>query len=87
MNLPNVITLIYEKIKLFSASISSKNFIELNKIYNDVKNTLDILGISYLNIHTNENIELIKKWNEFLINKKFKEADEIREKLIIMKLI
>ncbi|MGL4617004.1 MAG: cysteine--tRNA ligase [Mycoplasmoidaceae bacterium] len=87
LNLPNIITIIYEKIKLFSSKISSKNFNELNKIYNDVKNTLDLLGIIYPKVHTNENIELIKNWNEFLINKKFKEADEIRKRLIIMKLI
>lgn len=79
--------MVYDKIKLFSSNISSKNFKELNKVYNDVKNTLDILGIFYPNVHTNQNIELIKKWNQYLIDKKFKEADEIRERLIIMKLI
>ena len=87
LNLPNIVTIVYDKIKLFSSNISSKNFKELNKVYNDVKNTLDILGIFYPNVHTNQNIELIKKWNQYLIDKKFKEADEIRERLIIMKLI
>ncbi|MGL5591533.1 MAG: cysteine--tRNA ligase [Mycoplasmoidaceae bacterium] len=87
LNLPNIVTIVYDRIKLFSSAISSKNFDHLNKIYNDVKNTLDLLGIVYPNIHTKENIELIKTWNSFLIDKKFKEADEIRERLIIMKLI
>ncbi|MGL5640066.1 MAG: cysteine--tRNA ligase [Mycoplasmoidaceae bacterium] len=87
LNLPNIVTIVYDRIKLFSSNILSKNFNELNKIYNDVKNTLDLLGIVYQNIHTNENIELIKTWNQLLIDKKFKEADEIRERLIIMKLI
>ena len=87
LNLPNIDTIVYDKIKLLSSNISSKNFRELNKVYNGVKNTLDIMGVFYPNDHTNQNIGLIKKWNQCLIDKKFKEGHQIRERLIIMKLI
>ena len=42
-------------------------------------NMLDIMGINFDNIHTSDNIELIKNWNNLIINKDYENADSIRD--------
>lgn len=87
-NFPNLISLVNEEIKKGNTLLRNKNYVELNSIYFNIHYLLTmVLGIKIENIHNNESIELLKKWNQFKLEKNYTEADEYRKKLIERNLI
>ncbi|MGL4647348.1 MAG: cysteine--tRNA ligase [Mycoplasmoidaceae bacterium] len=87
LDLPNLVTFIYDQIKMFSKNISQKNFKELNQNFNCVKNTLKLIGIDFENLFTEKNIKLLKEWDHALKSNDYKTADQLRIELIEMKLL
>lgn len=78
LNLNNAITEIYKVNKELNIAIKNKDTKNINKLMFFVINMLDIMGITFNNIHTLENIELIKNWNYLMKNKDYKNADNVR---------
>ncbi|MBU3831026.1 MAG: cysteine--tRNA ligase [Candidatus Ureaplasma intestinipullorum] len=79
LNLNNAITEIYKVNKELNIAIKNKDTKNINELMFYIINMLDIMGINFDNIHTSDNIELIKNWNKLIINKDYENADSIRD--------
>ena len=79
LNLNNAITEIYKVNKELNIAIKNKDTKNINELMFYIINMLDIMGINFENIHTSDNIELIKNWNNLIINKDYENADSIRD--------
>lgn len=87
-NFPNFISLINEEIKKGNLLLRNKNYRELNEIFFNLTYVLkNILGIRIDNIHTDKDIENLKKWDQLKNDKQYELADEYRKKLIERNLI
>lgn len=79
LNLNNAITEIYKVHKELNIAIKNKDTKNINELMFFVINMLDIMGINFDNIHTSDNVELIKNWNDLITNKDYENADNIRD--------
>ncbi len=82
LNIVNSITVLQSLGKDLNVEIRNKNFHNANTILNKMINSLEILGIVFDNIHTMENLNLIKSYTEELNRKNFEKSDAIRQTLI-----
>ncbi len=82
LNIANAITIIQEIMKKLNVAIRAKDFDNANTLLNQLINSLDVLGINYENIHTSDNIELIKKYYKEVEAKNFSESDKLRKDLV-----
>lgn len=78
INTPNVITQIYELIKMLNKETDP---LELSMIYQTIKTILDVLGIMPLFEITDDMILVFKDWQQARENKDYKRADQLREEL------
>ncbi|MDE7075532.1 MAG: cysteine--tRNA ligase [Malacoplasma sp.] len=87
-NFPNQISFILQKIKNGHTLLKQKKYEELNELLFNTSYLLkNILGIIYPNIHNNQEITMLKEWDDLKNKKEFKKSDAIREKLIEKKLL
>ncbi|MCF0217475.1 MAG: cysteine--tRNA ligase [Malacoplasma sp.] len=87
-NFPNQISFVNEKIKSGNNLLKAKKYDELNALYFNIHYLLtNILGIQIQNIHTSQNIALIKEWVELKNKKDYEKSDAIRKLLLEKKLI
>ncbi len=87
-NFPNTVTLIMEEIKKCNNLLRIKEYENLNYLRYQLEYLLkNILGITINNIHTQENISILKKWDQLKKEKKYEEADNYRKTLIERNLI
>lgn len=82
LNLINAITVLYDLNKKLNIAIRKKDFLNIKINLNELIGSLKILGIEFENIHTNENVLLLKEWNKYVNLKEFKKSDLIRNELI-----
>lgn len=87
LNFPNIVTELQVMTKSTSNLIRNKNWNELKNVRNYILTTLDILGIIVVDIFNPETISMLKRWNDLIKDKKFKEADILREKLSFKKVL
>ena len=78
LNIPNVITLIYDLLKAMN---KEKDTYRLAVLYQTAKTILEILGIMPRYELTDDTINLYKAWEQARTNKDFVRADQLREKL------
>ena len=78
LNTPNVITLIYDLMKMMN---KEKDVLKLAVIYQTTKTILDILGLMPRYELTDDTINLYKAWEQARTDKDFVRADQLREKL------
>ncbi|MDE5842003.1 MAG: hypothetical protein K2H11_03470, partial [Malacoplasma sp.] len=77
-----------QKIKIGHNLLKQKKYDELNDLFFNISYLLkNILGITYVNVHGKKEIDMLKEWNDLKNKKEFKKSDEIREKLLIKKLL
>lgn len=82
LNIANAITGIYEITKQINVAKKNNEFNNVNEYLNELLGTLDLLGIEFENLHTEENIKLLEKYNQLLENKQYDQSDLIRQDLI-----
>lgn len=87
LNIVNAITILQKLMKELNIEIRNKNYNNGNKIYNIIVNSLNILGIEFINIHSLENMELIEEYKNQLNNKNYVESDKLRDVLIKKELL
>jgi cysteinyl-tRNA synthetase len=79
LNTPNVITIVYEIVKIMN---KSQDITQISSLLATVLYILKILGIE-LNIHVEQAIkDTYKDWEQARLNKNYEKADEYRQKLI-----
>lgn len=78
LNISNGVTIIRTLLKTLNIDIRDSNYTNCNHILNQIICCLNILGIEFDNIHTNQNIQIIKEYNNALDKKDFIESDNIR---------
>lgn len=82
LDLPNMITVIWEYVKNLPNLIRNKKFDELSDSINEIRNMLEVLGIKYLDpLKDSEIRNLIYQWVKAMENKDYKVADAIRKQL------
>ena len=87
-NFPNQISFILQKIKLGHSFLKQKKYDELNELMFNITYLLkNILGIVLKNNHGEKEIAMLKEWNDLKNKKEFAKSDEIREELLIKKLL
>ncbi len=77
-NIPNVMTLIYEIIKLMN---KEKDSVMLGKLYQTAKEILEVLGIMPIYKMTESTLNLYRDWEQARSNKDFMRADQLRSEL------
>jgi len=77
-NIPNVITLIYDILKLINKEKSS---VRISVLYQTVMKILEILGIMPLFELTDDTLTLYKAWEQARQDKDFQRADQLRAEL------
>ncbi|WP_412032275.1 cysteine--tRNA ligase [Malacoplasma muris] len=87
LNIPNTITFINAEIKNAHIALRQKEYDTLNLKYNILYTLLNVLGINIENIHTDQNIDLLLKWDKLKSDRNFVQADVLRKELIRNKLI
>lgn len=87
LNIVNAITCLQTTIKALNIAIRNKDFNQANHIFNQIINSLNVLGINFNNIHTPENLLLLKEYKQEITNKNFQKSDLIRKELIARGLI
>lgn len=87
LNFPNAVSDINKIVKEANTLLRQKEYDKLNIKVNELILYLDVMGITYRDDHSEENIELLKKWNEYKNNKDFEKSDLLRKELIYKKLI
>lgn len=87
LNFPNAVSDINKIVKEANTLLRQKEYDQLNIKVNELILYLDVMGITYRDDHSEENIELLKKWNEYKNNKDFEKSDLLRKELIYKKLI
>jgi cysteinyl-tRNA synthetase len=78
LNIPNVITLIYDLLKAMN---KEKDVFRLAVLYQTTKTIMDILGIMPRFELTDDTINLYKAWEQARTDKDFVRADQLRVKL------
>lgn len=78
LNLANAISKIVEYSKNLTKKITNTNILELEEQYQYLLGGMYILGINLKEYHTNDVLDLIKNWNDYLKSQNFTEADKIR---------
>jgi cysteinyl-tRNA synthetase len=82
LDLPNMVTVIWEYVKNLPNLIRNKKFDELSDSINAIRNMLEVLGIKYLDPLKDSKIRnLISQWVKAMENKDYKVADAIRKQL------
>lgn len=81
LNLINAITELYKINKELNVAIKEKNNVVINDLLFIIINSLSILGIEFKNIHNDNNIQLLKSWQNYIENKDYENADKIREEI------
>ena len=82
LDLPNMVTVIWEYVKNLPNLIRNKKFDELSDSINAIRNMLEVLGIKYLDpLKDSEIRNLISQWVKAMENKDYKAADAIRKQL------
>ena len=81
LNLINAITELYKINKELNVAIKDKNNVVINDLLFIIINSLSILGIEFKNIHNDNNIQLLKSWQNYIENKDYENADKIREEI------
>nr|WP_216082991.1 cysteine--tRNA ligase [Candidatus Mycoplasma haemohominis] len=87
LNLPSVLTWLQQLKKTLLTSIKNKQISEIKTHLSELKTHLEWLGFQIPNEHTPENLELLTTWKTHIEKQEWKSADEIRDKLIKLKLI
>ena len=82
LNLINAITSLYEVNKKLNIALRQKDNESVKNLYFVLLNSLDIMGINFPDLHDKETIDLLKQWNQKIIEKNYKESDVIRLELI-----
>ena len=82
LNLPNVIMIIFNNLKEINILFRQKNYLRTLKIYWEIINELDILGITMKNYDHDKSLNLIRQWKKAISLKKFSQADLLRKKLM-----
>ncbi|MDE5617722.1 MAG: cysteine--tRNA ligase [Ureaplasma sp.] len=82
LNLINAVTVIYKIVKELNQIINKNDSFNVEKKLNELISSLEILGIEFDNLHTKENIHLLKQWKKYVDLKDFSNADLLRKKLI-----
>ncbi len=77
-HIPNVMTLIYEIIKLMN---KEKDSIMLGNLYQTAKEILEVLGIMPIYKMTESTLNLYREWEQARSNKDFMRADQLRSEL------
>lgn len=87
LNLINAITHLYHLNKELNNLIKNKDYNQINDVLYTLINSLEILGIKFDNVHNDENIKMLKKWDELVKNKDYTVADKIRDELKVKGLL
>lgn len=87
LNLINAITHLYHLNKELNNLIKNKDYNQINDVLYTLINSLEILGIEFDNVHNDENIKMLKKWDELVKNKDYTVADKIRDELKVKGLL
>lgn len=82
INLPNIVSLIWEKIKMMNIAKNNKDRLIVYKYLYELITELSILGIEFEELHTPSIISLITKYKEYIKEKQYEKSDEIRKILI-----
>ncbi len=77
-NIPNVMTLVYELVKLLNKEKDPKM---LGDIYQTIKEILEVLGIMPIYKMTEATLNLYREWEQARSNKDFIRADQLRSEL------
>lgn len=87
LNIPNTVTFINSEIKKANSALRDKDFDLLNIKYNIIYTLLNVLGIKIVDIHTDNWIEMLTKWDKLKMQKNYVQADVLRKELIKNKLL
>lgn len=87
LNIPNTITFINSEIKNAHIALREKEYDKLNLKYNIIYTLLNVLGIYIENIHTEQSIDMLLKWDKLKSERNFVQADVLRKELVKNKLI
>lgn len=82
LNLINAVTIIYKITKELNLAINQSNLSIVSEKLNELASSLQILGIEFDDLYTEENINLLKQWKKYVDVKDFSNADSLRKKLI-----
>ncbi|MCV3728487.1 cysteine--tRNA ligase [Ureaplasma miroungigenitalium] len=82
LNFANMIKVVFDLLKNANLSLKTKDLLQISDIYQQLIYCLDILGIEFTNVHTPDNIALLRKWHACVKHQKYEEADELRTQLI-----
>lgn len=81
LNLINAITELYAINKKLNLAIREKDIAKVKVLLNTVVNTLKLMGIEFENIHDEQTISLLRKWDKYQQEKNYTKADEVRSLL------
>lgn len=82
LNLINAITVVYEINKRLNIALRNKKDDEVLNTYFELLNSLDLLGINFDDLHTDEVKKLLLEWNDKVKEKDYASSDTIRKELI-----
>ncbi|MBN2268662.1 MAG: cysteine--tRNA ligase [Acholeplasmataceae bacterium] len=77
-NIPNVMTLIYELVKLLN---KEQDIQMIGRLYQTIKTILDVLGVMPIFKVTESTLDLYRAWNQARSNKDYMRADQLRSEL------
>lgn len=82
LNFPNAITILYRLNKELNQAIKSNDIAKIKPLYLKIYAGLDLMGINFSNEHDDLTVEQIKMWKQYLSDKNFIKADELRQALM-----
>jgi len=82
LNIVNAITIIWTQVKKINAAIKIKDYVLINKYWNEINNELAILGIEFENKFNPEVLLMINEYHNLLENKNYQKSDFLRAQLI-----
>lgn len=83
LNVANADQFLFETIKRLNQALRQKNNGEVVKLLNTLEKMINVLGLSFdVTVLNDEDYTLLETWNNLKSDKKYDEADKIREKLI-----
>ncbi|MCV3743778.1 cysteine--tRNA ligase [Ureaplasma sp. ES3154-GEN] len=82
LNLANCVKVIFDLLKEANILLKQNDFHQLVNVFEKLNYCLSIFGIEFTNLHTSENIALLKKWSQLVTDKDYEQADQVRAILI-----
>ncbi|MCV3753802.1 cysteine--tRNA ligase [Ureaplasma zalophigenitalium] len=82
LNFANMIKVVFDLVKNANLLLKSKDLLKISRVYQQLIYCLDVLGIEFTNVHTPDNIALLRKWHNSVKHQNYEEADRLRTELI-----